>query len=140
MPTTPLAELAYDVRIACMRLVRRVRYNTEALPPHFFTALAAVERGGETAAELAARERVSAPAMSRTISELNERGYITRAVDPDDRRRQLLTITEAGAEALHVARRQRDQWMVERLTALSPEELDTLRRAATIIDDMLDDQ
>lgn len=139
MPTTPLAELAHAVRMSSIRLARRVRYHTESLPPHFFTVLSVLEgRESTTAAELAERERVSAPSMSRTVNELAERGYLHRQADPDDRRRQILSITPQGIAALAAGRRERDEWMIEKLQDRSPEDLDTLRRAAQILDEMLD--
>lgn len=123
--------------MACMRLVRRVRYNTAALPPSFFAALVSIEHGCTTAAELAARERVSAPSMSRTISELVERGYIDREQDAEDKRRMLLTVTPAGRAALAAARQERTEWMSERLETCTDQELATLREASDIINRML---
>lgn len=137
----PSTSLAYDLRIACMRLVRRVRYTTESLPPHLFAALAPLDEGiVSTAAELAARERVSAPSMSRTVNELVDRGFVAREADATDRRRQLLTVTPGGREALAAARRERDEWMTTRLGALSPADRATLEQATQIINKMLDEQ
>lgn len=138
MPPTPVTELAYELRIACMRLVRRVRYHTETLPPHFFTVLARLHHGSCTAADLAARERVSAPSMSRTVTELEERGLLTRAADEFDKRRLQCTITPAGIQALTSARKERDAWMSEKLSSCTPKELATLRAATAIINKMLD--
>lgn len=141
MPTTNLNELAYTVRNASMLLVRRVRYYTELLPPHHFSTLAWLQSGCvATAAEIAERERVSAPSMSRTVAELCEKGYLERRTDPDDRRRQLLALTPAGDRALADAREQRNHWMAERLATLTDDERATLRRAAEIITTMLEDR
>ena len=48
---------------------------------------------------LASRARVQAQTMSRTIERLERDGFLERAPDPVDRRRQLVTRTEAGRVA-----------------------------------------
>lgn len=139
MPTPPLAQLSYDVRIASMRLTRRVRYTSTTLAPHFFAILVVLEDAPSTAAELAARERVSAPSMSRTVAELVERGFVDREQDPADRRRVTLTITDAGRAELVAARQERNAWMVTKLEACTQAERDTLAAAARIIERLLDE-
>jgi DNA-binding MarR family transcriptional regulator len=49
-----------------------------------------------TVSGLASKLGVSVPATSMAISRLVARGYVEKKVDPDDRRRRLLTITPAG--------------------------------------------
>ncbi|HSN42444.1 MAG TPA: MarR family transcriptional regulator [Propionibacteriaceae bacterium] len=139
MPDTLHGHLAYDLRIACMRLTRRVRYDTTTLAPHFLAALAAVQRGdAKTAGDLATIERVSAPSMSRTVRELEERGLMTRTQGTDDKRCQMLALTPPGAEAVDEGRRIRDQWMLDRLQDCTPDELATLERATVIINRLVE--
>lgn len=134
--TTP--ELAANIRSACMRLVRRVRYQGTTLPPHHFAVLAWLDRRDSmTSAELAAAERVSAPSMSRTVGELADKGFIERTPDESDKRRINLSISTEGREILKAGRKERDTWMVERLKTCTPEELDTLHDAADILDRLL---
>jgi DNA-binding MarR family transcriptional regulator len=49
-----------------------------------------------TVSGLAAKLGVSVPAASMAIRRLVARGYVEKKVDPDDRRRRLLTITPSG--------------------------------------------
>ncbi|HNV10327.1 MAG TPA: MarR family transcriptional regulator [Propionibacteriaceae bacterium] len=131
--------LAYELRMACMRLTRRVRYDTSTLAPHFLAALSAVQRGdASTAADLASLERVSAPSMSRTVRELEERGLMTRTQGTDDKRCQILALTPSGVDAVDEGRRVRDQWMLDHLSDCTPEELDTLERATVIINRLVE--
>lgn len=139
MTLTPLAQEAYELRMACMRLVRRVRYMNSSLAPHFFSVLAKLECGDSTAAELATRELVSAPSMSRTVAELDERGYLTKTPDPDDRRRVLLSITDEGRAILTTSRAERNHWMEERMAKLTDEERADLVRATALLQRMLDE-
>lgn len=49
--------------------------------------------------ELARRARVTDQTMSRTVERLARAGMVTRAVDPADRRRTLVSATDAGRAA-----------------------------------------
>lgn len=129
-----LAELAHEVRLASMSLTRRIKENTRTLPPHLFTVLAWLENRPSTAGELATRERVSAPAMSKSVCELEDRGLIDRAPDPGDARAKIVSLNESGRAALAEGRRQRDTWMVDQLRDCTDEELRALRVAAAILD------
>jgi DNA-binding MarR family transcriptional regulator len=131
--------IAHDLRAACMRITRRVRLQATRIPPHWFTVLAALDRGVKTATELAEREHVSAPSMSRTLKELEDRGLVSRTTDPDDRRSRILTLTEAGMRELHDGRRSRDHWMVERVRSCSPQEQKVLYEATLILNRLLED-
>lgn len=58
---------------------------------------------GETrATHLAERLGVSAPVLSRHLSELVDHGYVVRRPDPEDGRAQLVALSPAGVEKLRV--------------------------------------
>ena len=129
-----LTALANEVRIACQRVSRRVRYESGTdLPPHLLSILYLLGRGPRTPGELAEQERVSAPGMSKAVSVLQGRGLVERRDDPTDGRRCLVTLTEAGRQALDDGRAERDSFMVQRITSLSADEREVLRRAAEIL-------
>ncbi len=61
------------------------------------------EKHGEltaTVAEIAAEMSVSVPAVSRTLRSLQEKGFITRQVDENDRRSIRVEVTPEGKEIL----------------------------------------
>lgn len=128
-----LVETAQEVRLASMRLTRKLRYGASAISPHLFAVLAMIGDKPTTAAELAKAEQVSAASMSRTVKELDERGWLTRTVHPDDKRQQLLSLTDEGRAKLAEVRARRDTWMVQRLQSCTPEERATLLAAARIL-------
>ena len=90
--------------------------------------------GPATVGELAEWERVSAPTMSRTVAGLVEAGWIERSGDPDDGRRVIVTMTDAGRSLLARTRRARDEWMTVRLDGLSPEEIGRLEAALPLLE------
>ena len=55
---------------------------------------------GGRAVDIAEKLNVSAPVLSRHIAELQDRGLVARRRDPEDRRAQLLELTEAGKAKL----------------------------------------
>lgn len=59
-----------------------------------------------TQRELAVLCRVTDQTMSRTTERLERTGLVTRGVDPDDRRRTIAQITDAGGRTLARARRE----------------------------------
>jgi DNA-binding MarR family transcriptional regulator len=62
-------------------------------------ALHLLEGGPLSQTELAKRARVETQTMSRTIDRLEREGFVTRAPDPRDRRRYVVTKTDAGQDA-----------------------------------------
>lgn len=73
--------------------------------------------------------------MTNTINGLEEQGYVTRAVDEDDRRRVQVEITDAGAELVVETIRRRDVLLADMLADLdfTEDELTTLREASVLM-------
>jgi len=137
MPTLADTALASTLRLAVMRLARRMRAERAdtSLSLSSLAALATVERHGPLApGELAAHEKVSPPSMTRLVGRLELAGLLTRTAHPTDRRQVLLSLTRAGTALLREDRRRREAWLAQRLGDLAPEELAVLRRAAAVLD------
>lgn len=60
-------------------------------------------QGPMTQASLAQIVRVQAQTMGKTLGRLESRGHVTRVRSEQDKRSHLVSITEAGAEALYRA-------------------------------------
>ncbi|WP_238146788.1 MarR family winged helix-turn-helix transcriptional regulator [Ornithinimicrobium murale] len=141
-PASPerIARLAHDLRIACMRVSRRVRFETTTggVAPHQMSVIIRLAESSRTSGELAAIERVSAPSMSRTVGKLVELGLVERASDSEDGRVVRLSLTPAGQRQLDEHRARRDAWMTERLDGLTDEEQDLLARASELLNRVVD--
>lgn len=89
------------------------RGHEDVRPVHDF-AIRAIASGADSASELGRRMSVSKQAAAKTISVLQERGYIARDVDPTDARRKRLHVTERGFDMLREAEAifddLRDRW------------------------------
>ncbi len=129
-----ISTLAGELRLACMRISRRVRFeSTHVVAPHQFSVLCRLEEAHRTPSELAEIEKVSGPSMTRTVAALVERGLVERTDDPADRRQVILSLTSDAVTLLKEIRRKRDAWMSVRVGHLAPEEQDILRQASVIL-------
>jgi DNA-binding MarR family transcriptional regulator len=73
--------------------------------------------------------------MAQTVSELEAAGLVERQPDPDDRRRQIVSLTPTGRQALREDRRRRVGWLAEAIADdLTPEERDVLGRAVPLLE------
>jgi DNA-binding MarR family transcriptional regulator len=133
-------ELASRLRHAIARSARRLRQEAGTdLSPTLTAALSTIERFGPlTPTELATRERVQRPTITRVVCRLEEAGLVTRAADPADGRSALITVTPAGREVLDAIRTRKDAFLSARLEALGPEDRATLERAAALLEGMLE--
>lgn len=134
-----MTDLANDLRIACQRVSRRVRFESSAeLPPHQVSAMSNLRRGSLTPGELAEVEKISAPSMTKTVNCLVEKGLVSRDDHPDDGRCKVLNLTPEGTAALDRIARARDDWMVKQLRDLSKEERVLLRQATDLLNRVLE--
>ena len=133
-------ELASRLRHAVARGARRLRQESgNDLSPSLNAALATIELHGPlTPSELAVRERVQRPTVTRVIYRLEDAGLVSRAADPADGRSALVSITPAGRALLAGARTRKDAFLSERLDSLSAEDRATLERAAALLEGMLE--
>jgi DNA-binding MarR family transcriptional regulator len=101
-------------------------------PLHEF-ALRAIVAGAESASELGRRTSVSKQAAAKTIAVLVERGYVVRAPDPDDARRNRLQVTGVGfdvmAQGEAILEDARKKWEKQ----IGPTELATLEARLTAL-------
>jgi len=72
--------------------------------------------------ELAAREGISAPSMTRYLDRLERAGLVVRTRAPEDARRIRLALTPKGVRVLRSVRRRRTAWLAEQLGGLSATE------------------
>jgi DNA-binding MarR family transcriptional regulator len=139
-----LTDSAARLRMAIVRTARRLRQEAAGaggteLSPTAVAALASVERHGPlTPSELAEIERVRRPTATRTLRILVEARLVDRAPDPSDGRSALVSINAAGREQLRRLRGRKNAYLARRMRDLAPEDLETLERAARILEDMLE--
>lgn len=130
------------LRVAIGRLHRRmVQHTAGDLTFSQTSALVAVEKLGPIRlGELAARERVAAPSMTRTVSGLVEAGLLHRAGDPQDGRSYLLSITDQGRGFLEALRTERSAVLAAGIAQLGEEEIAILRSALPVLEHLAEQE
>jgi DNA-binding MarR family transcriptional regulator len=131
---TDTARVAADLRVVIGQLIRRLRAE-HRFPLGQGSVLGRLDRQGpQSVSDLAAAERVRPQSMAQTVSDLETDGLVERAPDPTDRRRQLVSLTGEGRDALQADRRSRDGWLARAIDEdLSPEEQAMLRDAVELL-------
>jgi DNA-binding MarR family transcriptional regulator len=132
--------LASRLRLAVVRLNRRLRAQRDTEAVATLTQLSAMaslhQHGPMSLGELAARERVQPPSMTRVIAALAEHGFVQRSPHPTDGRQIVVVLTDAGRGYVDAEVNARERWLDARLAELSADERGVLCRAAEIIDRM----
>jgi DNA-binding MarR family transcriptional regulator len=137
--TTTRQDLAGHLRLTIVRTARRLRQEAGTdLSPSLTAALSTVERHGPlTPSEVAAREGIQRPTVTRVLARLEEQGLIARMPDPRDGRSSQVTASQAGRDLLAELRTRKTAFLAERLETLSAEDRATLARAADILEGLI---
>lgn len=134
-----IVEWASRLRAAVGPLERQLRQTTPSpYTPTQMSILGAIYRYGPIAlSELAKRERLSLPTVSKAVGSLHEAGVVERTAD-DDRRVWLATLSDAGLSWIEESRARRNEWLAERIATLSAPERAALAVAVPVLERLLE--
>src|SRR4051812_33141269 len=112
MSDTKIGELAAGLRLSVTRLARILRHQDGGdLTPSMVSALATVNRAGRlTLGELAAREHIAAPSVTRIVEKLQRAGLVTRQASESDGRVAFVEVSTAGHALIEEVRSRRTAW------------------------------
>jgi DNA-binding MarR family transcriptional regulator len=125
------------LRSAVMRLARRLKHQRvdESLSPTEISVLSTLAQcGSATPGELARKEYVQPPSMTRIVAMLESKGLVRLEPHPEDRRQKVVTRTELAESMLDESRRKRNAWLAELVGGLDDEERALLREAAPVLE------
>ncbi|KAA0086820.1 MarR family transcriptional regulator [Mycolicibacterium sp. P9-64] len=106
---------ARDLRVMFSRLRRRlleVATDEVLTPSQTAVLIRLVKDGPASTSQLAGAERVRPQSMAATLTGLDRHGLIAREPDPEDGRRQLITLTSVGRRHAENDRKVREEWLV----------------------------
>lgn len=134
-----LHDTAGRLRFAVARMARLLRQQDQSgYGPTFIAALATVgSHGPITLGDLAAREQVAPPTITKVVEKLVAHGLAARSADATDRRISRVAITPKGARQLQTYRTRRTEWLADRLRGLDPAELARLAAAVDILEKII---
>ena len=133
--------LAASLRLAVMRLARRLRQQGEAdITPSMLSALSTIERHGPmTLSELAAHERVQRPTVTTILGRLESAGLVAKDTDLDDRRVTWVSLSPEGRRFVEAARSKKTAYLARRLARLGAADREVLARALPILERLVDE-
>jgi DNA-binding MarR family transcriptional regulator len=135
----PRPEVVADIRAGATRLARRLRAER---PPGGLsgTKLSVLSHlrvhGPSSPGEIAAAEGHQPQSLTRVLTELESELLILRRPSPTDGRSSILELTAAAQTALAQDMAARDAWLVIALSQLSDVEIELLRLAANLMDQL----
>jgi DNA-binding MarR family transcriptional regulator len=123
------------------RLVRMTRRGAvRAMGPSATSTLGTVDRCGPIRlGELAEREGITPPTLSRIVATLESDGMVERRIDPDDRRSAFLAVTPQGHEVIQELNAARGAVLADRMTRLTPDEVEQFRAVLPLVDRLVAD-
>ncbi|WP_338118497.1 MarR family winged helix-turn-helix transcriptional regulator [Streptomyces coryli] len=134
----PVSEPALRAATATWVVLSRLRRTLREMPgeggmsPSQASALVRLDKlGPSSASELAAAEGMRPQSMAKIVTALLEAGYVVRRPDPEDGRRQVISLTEQGRTQRHGDRRAR-----QALLARALQEQCTAQQLQTIVEAM----
>ncbi|MFI1224007.1 MULTISPECIES: MarR family winged helix-turn-helix transcriptional regulator [unclassified Streptomyces] len=113
------------------RLITDGLVRVDARKWHYAVLASLQEYGPGSQAELSRRSGIYRSDMVGVLNELAERGLVDRVPDPEDRRRNVITISTRGSRRLSVLDGVLDGLDGELLAPLSPPEREQLVRLLT---------
>ena len=128
--------LALRASLSGLQRTLRAQARAEGLGSAKLSVLAQCARHGALpAAEIARLERVKPQSLTRLLAELEADGLLQRQADPADGRRQLLSLTRAGARSIGDEAARREAALADALAVtLSAAERTQLRAACTLLE------
>lgn len=102
------------------------------------SVLGQVDRGVDLPSQVARALRMDPARVTHVVDRLVAHGSLTRAVDPEDRRRWRLRLTERGSQSLSDGRADMRAAMERLLDGLTPEEREGLEQGIAGVRRVLD--
>ena len=105
---------ARDLRVMFSRLRRQLRglaTDDDLTPSQTAVLIRLWKEGASSASVLAGAEGVRPQSMAAIVAALEQRGLIERTPDPEDGRRQLISLTDAGRQRGESNRQVREEWL-----------------------------
>jgi DNA-binding MarR family transcriptional regulator len=132
------SEVAARLRLAVARLQRIVRQQAMGgLNLAEGSCLAIIDRHGPLSlSDVASRENLSAPTVTKIATRLEGQGLIERLTDPTDRRVSLVSVSKRGAALLDQLRSGRTAYLHRKLRELSTDDLNRLLAALPVLESL----
>jgi DNA-binding MarR family transcriptional regulator len=115
-----------------------LRQSEADIPRSEAGVLGTLSGGPRRITDLAEQEGLAQPTMTLLVQRLEERGWVARERDAADRRAVLVSLTDAGADALDATRAGYRAVLQRHLESMSESELASLTTATEALGQLID--
>ena len=130
--------LAHEIMVLMPRVMRSfsslVRSDEVTLDPAQIRLLGMLSQGACNLSEIAREHSVSLPTVSKSVSLMEDRGWVKRSRSEQDRRVVVLSLTPDGERAWAEITTALQAKIQARLSALSVEEVAQLQRGLAVLE------
>ncbi len=133
------AQQVLDVVPIIMRVIRskfRSQRSRDLSVAQFRTLAYIKNNNGASLSDLAANIGLTLPSMSKLIDGLVSRGFVDRSSHSEDRRKICLQLTPAGKSELDAAYGHTQAFLVDKMSGLAKDDLNTVNRSMQILKDL----
>ena len=137
VPPDAYVDVANRLNSAAIHLLRRISRDdgADGVTGARLSALSVLVFGGaQSLSQLARREGVAAPTMSRIVDGLVRDGFVERTTIEDDRRQSRIVVTEDGRRMLERGRARRIRNRAAELETLEDDDLRALERGLDLLE------
>ena len=136
------AVAARDLRVVVSRLRRQLRclaVDLDLTPSQTAVLTRLWKEGASSASALAGAERVRPQSMATIVAALEQHGLVARAPDPEDGRRQVVSLTDEGRRRAESDRQVREEWLARAIhERYSESERRTILDALSLLERLTD--
>ena len=137
------AAAARDLRVVVSRLRRQLRslaIDGDLTPSQTAVLTRLWKEGASSASALAGAERIRPQSMATIVAALEQRGLVERTPDPEDGRRQVVSLTEMGRQRAESVRQVREERLARAIhERYSEPERRTILDALTLLERLTED-
>lgn len=120
-------------RVVSERLSRSIGKDDGATSDHWRVLRHLADEAGHTMGEIAERLEINPPTLTKLIDRMVGKSLVQRAADPEDSRRVLVYLTDAGLALLHELQPKMDQHHAALQGLLGERNARQLERLLTIL-------
>lgn len=136
-------ELSIELRTVVTRLIKKLRSQSPTHAKLSLTERSVIKlldkRKEMLPNEIAKMEKVTTQSMSQILNHLLALGYITRKPLEADKRKVMISLSEAGQAILHAVRHEVDEWLSKAIhETCSAEDKVILRQALAPLNKLLE--
>jgi DNA-binding MarR family transcriptional regulator len=137
------AAAARDLRVVVSRLRRQLRglaIDGDLTPSQTAVLTRLWKEGASSASVLAGAERIRPQSMATIVAALEQRRLVERTPDPEDGRRQVVSLAEMGRQRAENDRQVREEWLARAIhERYSEPERRTILDALSLLERLTED-